>query len=79
MIDNIVFGLAVTTSCVLFYGVKSRTYRKWLGIVLGVSGAVLTFTIRPEPDEFDPFNIYLIMWMTGVTLFCERGRYEDEN
>lgn len=78
MIDNITFVLAVTMSCVLIYGLKSRFYRKWLGIGLGIIGVILVFTIRPEPDEFYPFTIQMVMWFTGLTLFCERGKYEDQ-
>lgn len=78
MIDNITFVLAVSLSAGLMYGLKSRFYRKWLGIGLGVTGVVLIFTIRPEQDEFYPFTIQMVMWFTGLTLFCERGRYEGQ-
>ncbi len=79
MMDNILFGLSFSVACLLMYKVKSRRYRKWLGILLGTVGVVLTFTVRPEPDRFSPFTLSLMMWIVGLTLFCERGKYEDDD
>lgn len=75
--DNLVFGFAVTLSFALVYGLKQRLYRKWLGIVLVVIGLAGSFAIMPSSSGFDPFNIFLVIfiWLTGLTLFFERDRY----
>lgn len=73
--DNLVFGFAVTLSFALVYGLRQRLYRKWLGIVLVVIGLAGSFAIMPSLSGFDPFNIFLVIWLTGLTLFFERDRY----
>ncbi|WP_109512039.1 hypothetical protein [Pseudomonas ovata] len=73
--DNLVFGVAVTLYFALAYGLKRRLYRKWLGIVLVVVGLVGSFAVMPLASGFDPFNVFLVMWLTGLTLFFERDRY----
>lgn len=73
--DNLVFGFAVTLSFTLVYGLKQRLYRKWLGIVLVVIGLAGSFAVMPSSSGFDPFNLFLVMWLTGLTLFFERDRH----
>lgn len=73
--DNLVFGFAVTLSFALVYGLKQRLYRKWLGIVLVITGLAGSFALMPLSNGFDPFNLFLVMWLTGLTLFFERDRY----
>lgn len=78
MTELLVTGLTVTLACLLAYRLKSRRWRKWFGIVLGICGAIATFKLTPNPDEFHLEMIFFITWMFGMHLFFERGRYEDE-
>ena len=78
MIMLYAIGLCVTVAYLLLYRVKSRQWRKWLGIILSVSGAIATFKIPRMQGEFDVGMIAFIVWMCGLHLFFERARYEDE-
>jgi hypothetical protein len=78
MITLLTTGLTLTLACLLAYRLKSRSVRKWLGIVLTTLGAIVTFTFIPDPDEFHVGMVFFIIWMCGLHLFFERGRYEDE-
>ncbi|MGV8920044.1 MAG: hypothetical protein ACOH2R_19935 [Pseudomonas sp.] len=78
MSELIPFCLAMTAACFLIYGLKNRTYRKWLGIVFSIAGIALMFGVASKVDEFDPGLLFLAMWCTGLTLFFERDRYEED-
>lgn len=78
MIMLFVIGLSATVAYLLLYRVRSRQWRKWLGIILIFFGAIATFKSPRIQGEFDVGLIAFIVWMCGLHLFFERARYEDE-
>ncbi|MCQ9425024.1 hypothetical protein NRB16_16015 [Pseudomonas sp. LJDD11] len=77
--DNLIFGFTATLAFVLMFCLKQRIWRKWLGIALMITGFAGTFWSIPQLADFDPFNVFLIMWLTGLSLFFERDRYIDSD
>jgi uncharacterized membrane protein len=78
MSEFLITGVTITFACLLTYRIKSRQLRKWLGITLAITGGIATFIFTPTPDEFHLGMIFFILWMCGLLLFFERGRYEDD-
>lgn len=76
--DNLIFGVTSTLAFTLMFCLKHRTWRKWLGIALMISGFAGTFWSIPQLVDFDPFNVFLIIWLTGLSLFFERDRYFEQ-
>lgn len=77
--DNLIFGVTATLAFTVMFWLKHRTWRKCLGIALMITGLAGTFWSIPQLGDFDPFNVFLIMWLTGLSLFFERDRYIDSN
>lgn len=72
----VAIGLFMTITCMLTYKLKSRLWRKWLGLTMAFSGAIGAFKFSwPEGPYF------LIVWMTMFTgwgLFSDRDQFTKD-
>lgn len=71
-----IMGLGMTISCLLFYKLKSRSWRKWLGLAMMVFGCVAISTVSGMKSEL--FIIVLATTTTGYSLFGDRDRFTKD-
>jgi len=69
-------GLSMTVACLLTYKLKSRVWRKWLGITMAVSGAIAAFTFSWSDSPY--FFVVIVTMLTGWDLFAGRNQFSRE-
>jgi len=72
-----IVGVGMTISCLLYYRLRSRFWRKWLGLTMMVLGGILMLSTSGTPREL--FFVLLMTTTTGYSLFGDRDHFtEDE-
>lgn len=75
MTTPMIFGLGMTLHCMLSYRLKSRNWRKWLGLSMAALGALALSKLDLSTNAF---LIALITAINGLILFSERD-YHTKN
>lgn len=70
------FGLVMTIACLLTYKLRSRIWRKWLGLAMAVSGAIAVFKFSWSSGP--AFITALMTMLTGWELFSDRDQFTQE-
>ncbi|MEQ7919328.1 hypothetical protein ABQX22_09035 [Xanthomonas sp. WHRI 1810A] len=66
-------GVSMTIACILTCKLKSRVWRKWLGLAMAVSGAIGAFKFSWSDGPY-----FVVVWMfmfTGWDLFAGRDHF----
>ena len=66
-------GLSITIACLLTYKLKSRAWRKWLGLTMAVSGAIGALKFSWSDDRH--FIVVLMIMCSGWDLFASRDHF----
>lgn len=77
MSEQLSINIALAVSILIIYAVRSRPWRKWLGLVLLLGSPVAMFQFRLLPESFS--HVYAFAWVTGLDLFFGRNRYVRED
>lgn len=71
-----IIGLGMTISCLLYYKLKSRLCRKWLGLAMMAFGGVVMLSTSGTRQEL--FFVLLLITTTGYSLFGDRDQFTKD-